>query len=265
MEYRGVMDICIAPETKELYVLCDVPYKIYVYDYDFNFIREIKNDKLYLELAIYQDQIFCRNAPLDNNEIQPFHVDILNRITGEVERSLLPIVLPDGVSYQTLPLNKGSLLTSQGQRKPLISVPERNFLYSLTGENTGLPKYTFIPHDSLGANGIYNATETANFVVFTRNSLISVLDKRKNTLWGYRYGVFNQSFLNASINRLVPSNLDNGILLALYPDHIKLMEKSIVQALNENPKAEDVNTIFLNFAKTLQADDNPVLVMYKFK
>src|SRR5690606_23712237 len=200
--------------------------KIQVYDYDLNFLREIKTNDLYLELAVSGETIYCRKAPLHNNKEKDYHVDVLNKNTGDVINSILPIFTDHVSNYGDLGLKFGNLLSHQ--EEVLISLPERNYIYSLN-EKLATPKYTFQQLNSEDATGAYNTYEMKDFLVFVNDDLLSVFNKTKNTLIGYNYGVFNTIELQGTINRLVSSNFENGLIMVLDTDYVKNGEKRILE------------------------------------
>lgn len=261
MEYRGIVDMALDQNNKEIYVLCEFPYKIYIYNYDLEFVREIKTNDLYLEFAVMEDVIYCRKAPLHNNKKKKYHVDVLNKHTGEIENSILPIHTEESTDYEDLTLKYGSLLSNH--EKVLISLPERNYIYTLN-KDSAIAKYTFQQLMVDDAKGAYNLFENKNFLVFINNDLLSIFNKRANKLLGYRYGVFNTKELQGTVNRMAPSNINNGLVFILNSEQIKNGEKRIIEYRDEN-KSNSYNSTFLQFAQGVNLEDNPILFIYKFK
>ncbi|WP_159731987.1 6-bladed beta-propeller [Sphingobacterium sp. 18053] len=256
-EYGGIVDFLIDKVEKEIFVLCDIPYSIYVYDFDLKFKRAIKTDDLYLEMVLANDEIICRKAPLHNNELKDSFVDVLDRKTGKIKESLLPIVSDGDIEYKDIIYNKGTLLYTDYTGRPLISIPDRNFVYGLNGDYKEKVKYTLKELQKENRKGIYNFKETKNYIFFQNNNLLSVIDKKKKTLTGFEYGIFNVKTTNATINRLVPSNLQEGIVQVSYPENIKKLQESI-----KDPKQ---NKMFMKFAEHIDVEQNPILFLYVSK
>lgn len=51
-EYGALLDFCVSPQEKQIYLLCDHPNKMMVFDYQGNFIREKCFDILYRQIMV---------------------------------------------------------------------------------------------------------------------------------------------------------------------------------------------------------------------
>ncbi|WP_223857549.1 6-bladed beta-propeller [Sphingobacterium micropteri] len=259
-EYRGIADFAVDTINKEVLVLCEFPYKIYIYDYDFNFVKEIRTQILYLELAVTEDRIYCRRAPFNDGQVNAFHVDVLDRSSGRIEKSILPVFTDKNIDYSKFTIGIGNLLTNN--RRPMIAVPDRNYIYSLYEE--GELEYTVNKLGFDDMTGIYNWTEADDYIFYKNDHALAVIYKEEKKLYAYKYGVFN-SALNTTTNRMVTSNHENGLVCVMYADHaIKLREK-INEYVEGNGKINDGNRNFLNFSAAIQEEDNPILFFYLMK
>lgn len=264
-EYRKILDCVIDNERKELFVLCEYPYKIYVYDYDFNFIREIVNNRLYLEIAVLEDKIYCRSSPMSNDKMNAFHVEVKDRCSGDVLDYILPIITKGNkgkVDYQNISVDRGSLLTNG--KELLISIPDRNFVYALKDKDYAGPKYTFSElstTDDHQVKGIYNFVETDTYLFFKNNSTFCVANKDTNNLVKYEYGVFTYIF-DGAMDRLVSSNYKDGLVFSVYPDFLLRVRNMILDHADEEM---ELNYKMLNFASNITENSNPVLFFYKIK
>src|SRR5690606_11864265 len=92
-EYKALTDMFVDSTSKLIHLLCDFPFKIMTIDYQMNFIRAINVEKFYLQFVADNKYFYCRRAETTNNIVNDFYLDVIDRESAKVVKSMFPITL----------------------------------------------------------------------------------------------------------------------------------------------------------------------------
>lgn len=264
VEYISIIDFCLDDETKDLFILCDRPYKLMRFSQNGHFISQVSFSTLYNEISIFDDHLFCLlNQSSDQYEIGCFDKNL-------------------NLVYKGILSNNSINNDCQGKGKHLVKSKKltysRNFdpsLYYLSNEfiekayEFDFGKYT-IPtnikdeknclklfeacQDQKYIYSITNIVESDVYIIFSTNLGICLFNKETKILNGYEL-IYNQS-LNFGSNIYFPNEgSGNSIIGSFAPSSFsQYTEKTI----KNNPILSDLVT-------KVSSDDNPILILYEFK
>jgi len=264
-EYNAVIDLSINPEEKYIYLLCDRPYKLMTFDYDFNFIEEIVLNDLYFDFLKTDDSFIIRKL-LDLNASNPNSIEIVNSNSGSLEKRLLKF--DKNTHEKLINLNGGivgSMLTKSSSILTTTDI-DNTIIYEVL-EDTIVPKYKFNKQDDSHINEpiISNMIETENYLFFKMGDGISLLDKSSEELKRYK-GVMNYEEYNASVHEhFKVKGQKSMISFVIYPSSVKSIEGIFEERIKTMKDTSDINRIFLDFAKKTKLNDNPILLLYEVK
>ena len=270
-EYTSVMDFCIDTNKKQIFLLCDRPYKIIKFDYTGQFIKEKKLDDLYFNIITDSNYIYCNKLEVGSNANSDYEIDCYSL---DFESKHTYLSLRDNI--KSLVYSTGNQLTST-----LNNYYSRRFdnsIYQLNTKNV-INKYTIdfainsIPESILTTtnqedlmklvrekNWVYSITdivENNNFLMFKTNIALYVYDKKNYELNGFK--TIANSTLKLNNNSFYPLNNSNKIASIISP--------SVLSAVKKTAKARKDfdNFELLRIAEKVKDEDNPILILYEFK
>ena len=270
-EYTSVMDFCIDTNKKQIFLLCDRPYKIIKFDYTGQFIKEKKLDDLYFNIITDSNYIYCNKLEVGSNANSDYEIDCYSL---DFESKHTYLSLRDNI--KSLVYSTGNQLTST-----LNNYYSRRFdnsIYQLNTKNV-INKYTIdfannsIPESILTTtnqedlmklvrekNWVYSITdivENNNFLMFKTNIALYVYDKKNYELNGFK--TIANSTLKLNNNSFYPLNNSNKIASIISP--------SVLSAVKKTAKARKDfdNFELLRLAEKVKDEDNPILILYEFK
>lgn len=263
MEYRAVLDVGVDTDSNQIFLLCDVPYKIMVFDYNMQYMHEYKLPKLYRSFIVSKDYFYCRQAETINYEPNDYYVDLLSREDGSLVESVLPIS-PDINDFNTFNIG-GNKLTQTGSI--LLSTMENTSIYELKGK-TIHKKYELTQSGKDTVQQVTNIFESADFLIMDSDKGLLVSDKTSDTLYRYKYGLYNLDPIHGSAGKFLPISGDEHRLVFLQnPAKLKMIAASFRQAVSDGKVTADQmkNDKFIKFTSQVKETDNPILIIYEFK
>lgn len=264
-EYSALLDVFVDTKNKEIHLMTDYPHKIMTFDYNMNYISELKLEELYLEFVLDDGAFICRRAETENNIPNSFYVDVIDKETGAVLRSQLPITAnSEQLNRIQIP---GSMLTKTSST--LFTTLESDDIFEIDKEHIR-KKYSFdLKKDTIGEDNpvqIVNMVEAKNFLMFKTKKGLYVYDREKNKMNRYSRGIMNLSILNGGLSQYLPiSNNPEKVAFIGLPSIMKIGEGALRERMKNTKDTVGVNHKFLNFASKLELGDNPLLFIYDFK
>jgi hypothetical protein len=280
-EYLSIVDICLDTTRRQLLLLCDRPYKIMRFSYSGKFVSEkkIKKDFYINNIAVDADYIYCNQLEIGEgvgkhdyelicmdssyNMISKHlplrtYIENISFIEGRALTSTLNICYVrrfDNTIYQ---LNGGKL-----EKKYMVDFKDNNLPQNVIknintidiNKTSSERKYVFT---------MVEVCDSENYLMFKTNLGFFVLDKKKNTLNGYRE-IFNTHFGISSNRYFSVGSSSQMVAFSVNASYLySIKEESKKEESKNYPNADKVSKL-LKLIEHVQEDDNPVLLLYEFK
>ncbi|WP_298652595.1 6-bladed beta-propeller [uncultured Proteiniphilum sp.] len=265
-EYLSLMDFCLDAEKEEILLLCDRPYKIMRFKYNGQFVNEIRNDGLFMNIAMNDGYIYCNRFESSKSDLNKYEIWCMSR-DGEQLGNLLE--KRDNIAnklYHTgnsLSRSKHLYYTRRfDNRVYQVTKEELTEKYTMDFGRFNVPGHLSKEQDLKKFRSeckekkyIYSITEfieNEKYIIFNTNQAICIYDKNKETFIGYP-GIQNTQFDIGTNSFYSNSRDENSIVMKIEP--------AILYMFKENVKGEEILTLI----DRIKEDDNPILLFYQFK
>lgn len=275
-EYVSISDICVY--NKQLYVLCDNPYKIMKYNFRGQFVEEESLPEYFDHIAVFDDwACLYKQGSMGKRKLG---------IYSERDRRVNEIPLPDGKHIKAeregygYGFGSGRSLTASGD--VLFTWPMDYTIYTI--EN-GAPraKYTIdfgkreIPQTLLEQNispqeflnrmtesryiyQISNVVENEDYLMFQTNPSIFLLDKQTKELKNC-FMISNGMLHGGGISGYLAVN-GSAMIAQVY--HASFFKQSVDNLIKYNQLSEGKHTDeLLRVYENLNEEDNPILFLHE--
>lgn len=263
-EYISIMDFCLDEKNKEILLLCDVPYKLMKYSLEGKFISDITFSNLYGELSMDSGNIYCvLNEAKDKYELGCFDENMKSKFKGLSVRRGINV----DCYYSGKSLVKSNKLIYTRRFDPALYYVSCDCIEKKIVFNFGKYQVTDdlqyekdcykLFQAAKNKDCIYsitNVVESDRYIIFTTNLGLCVYMKETNELKGYN--MIHNSNLNMGNNIYYPNEGDkNTIITSFEPASLAYYDD----------KAIESNSILRDLMKKVKYDDNPILIVYRFK
>ena len=272
-EYIRVIDASIDEKDKKLYVHCDAPYQMMIFDLDLNLEKIIPMDYYMGEIAIEGNQLYgiCYNEPKDGGGYRFVTVDkkdlkkepttllsFENAIIGRwtLGKSLMPC--HDGV-YVCLPFD-----TRIYKFKDATVTEEYNMDFGEEGliehpvTKDMNPRWFDKNYRDINWS-IVNMTESDSILLFNTNKAHAfIMNKNQYKCSGYLN--FDNDIFPIACARIIPSQgLSNGVVYFTIPSSIENMLEQVKKG------NEPLTPAIKEIKQTFDPDGNPMLIVWDIK
>jgi hypothetical protein len=269
-EYESAMDFCLDSERKHLLLLCDRPYKIMEFNYSGEFIKEKNIDNLYFNIIADSEHIYCSRREMRMENRDEYLLTCMDRDFNSITE-----ILPSRKEIAINAIFQGNNLTST--LNGYYTRAFDNSIYLLDNEKL-IKKYSIdfgkhafqldllkkeesysnIAEEKKYVSSISEVSESENYLMFNTNIGIFVLDKKQNTVEGYKI-ILNSTiemggngFYSIGNNpKMIASRIEPSVLL------------NVIKERKNHPDFD--NFALLKLAQEVREDDNPILVLYEVK
>jgi hypothetical protein len=271
-EYTQASDFCVDTASKCVVLLCDIPYKLAYYGYDGTFVRETSVPECYLRLIQDKGVFYCAFRGYDGEEIVA-----IDGANGQI-KSRFPYLETDfdnNTNGGILTFVSGNSFTSGAA--PHFARHFDNHIYTIRADkliakyllefgkhNLPLEMATRLNQPDFSAEcnerrlvcAIADVIETESHLLFNTNIGIFVGNKSDKTMVGYR-GIL-QTSINAGGGKFLSVG-GSGDTMAIVWQSSRLL-RAWEYGSKPTPQSEAGKAL-----KDLDADDNPVLVLYRIE
>lgn len=272
-EYIRVIDASIDEKDKKLYVHCNAPYQMMIFDLNLNLEKTIPMDYYMGEIAIEGNQLYgiCYNKPKDGggysfvtvnkNDLKKEPTILLsfeNAITGRwtLGKSLMPC--RDGV-YVCLPFDtriykfKDATITEEYN----MDFGEQGLIEHPVTKDMN-PRWFDKYYRDINWS-IVNMTESDSILLFNTNKAHAfIMNKNQYQCSGHMN--LNNDIFPISCARIIPSQgLSNGVVYFIIPSSI---EKMLEQAKKGK---ETLTPAIKEFKQKFDPNGNPLLIVWNIK
>lgn len=272
-EYIGVMDAALDEKDGKLYVQCDAPYQMMVFDLDLNLEKVIPMDDYMREIAVDDDYIYgiCYNdqgkegyrlVVTDKHHPETKATTVIsyeNVISGRWTsgKSLMPCA--SGGVYVCLPFDTHIYKVKEGE-----IVESFNMDFGAEGliENPISKGATpqWFDRNCRDLNwSIVNMTGNDSIMIFNTNREYAfIMDMYRSECKGYLN--WYNDLLPFSCSRIIPtSGIKNRIVYLLYSG-------SIVDALKQaEKKAAPLSPVLRDIKEKFDPNGNPLIIVWTFR
>lgn len=272
-EYVHLSDATLDENEKKIYLYCDAPYQIMVFDYNLKFERIIKLDFLAFEIAVSGDYIYLTRHNTDTGAL--FDLYCLSKLHPKQEPTLILKGVPGAKGVRGI----GKSLIASGD-DVYLSFPFDNKIHRLKNGKV-VDTYTFdfgsksiVDEDIKGMSSrqfiseygkhiwsLSNICATDSHLYFTSSSSpgIFIFDIKENKC--IAYNDFFNDILPVFSSLTIPSQGKPGHFV--YNSSQRMVE-DYLNYLQEHPEVEHNSTV-INILEQYDEDSNPLIVPWKIK
>jgi hypothetical protein len=276
-EYKNLIDFTVDTNRKQLILLTHAPNRVLVYNYEGEFVREIKID--------YKD--FHQNISYFNNKLlfltkrnkwlfQEFDIDSKNKINfiemNENDkffsglRSRLPYIIKSNNNINITSLysdlvygyDNGNFYPKYkidfGKHKPPSSISEKF-------DNGFKGIYEFIKNENYGF-GISNFREGNDFITFNfwNNGIVIYSKKLKKAK---AYSSFRSPIDQFYFGNYIAHDSNDDTIISIIS--ARIFKKQMSYFMQSSTKLEELPEYLKKLNRGVKSSDNPLLMVYKFK
>lgn len=272
-EYIRVMDAALDEKEKKLYVHCDAPYQMMVFDLDLNLEKVIRMDDYMREIAVDGDYIYgiCYNdegkdgyrlVAMDKHHPESKTKTVIsyeNVITGRwtLGKSLMPCT--SGGAYVCLPFDTHIYRVQGGK---IIESFNMDFGSEGLIENPiskGATPHWF-DRNARDLNwSIMNMTGNDSIMIFNTNREYAfIMDMHRSECKGYIN--LHNDLLPFSCSRIIPtSGINNGVVYFFFSE-------SIAEALKQAEKeSRPLSPALLEIKEKFDPNGNPPIIVWTLR
>ena len=277
-EYNSLTDFAIDRKNEQIILYADRPYRFYFYDLEGNFIKTKNTDKLFLDIAVKNNNIIMLNIP---KRIK-FLIDSYNLNTNE-RSGFLPLTEIDKI-FKSHDVEYPRITKDENIH---ITFPYSNFVYEYTEKGVS-PKYYIdfgknkIPEKMLKRMigkekkhlgdvsnyaeknnygwGICNFRENKDYVTFTCNTNDLIIYSKK-TKKARRFDFFIKDKI-PFLKYFVHNGNDNKLVSIYEADQFRKHTRQVMKKEELWKKRPEYLKKMYN---EVSDDSNPLLIIYTFK
>lgn len=272
-EYNSLMDFTIDKKNRHLILYTDRPYRLFIYNFEGEFVETKEMDNLYLNIASLNDNILLLNKQAKNK-----YMLFEQKIKSKNKKSFLPVDKKD-IFFENYGIGTPNITKS---KNIYISFPysETIYEYGINGVN---PRYyidfgnnkmpdkvydlekdlngvfDYAKNNNYGW-GITNFRETENHITFSYHLTKLVIYSKKNK---------SSKMFSLFIDKEIPffsyfaHDGNDNRLIAIQP--ASAFKKQMDIYIKEEEPWKKIPERIKQLAKTTSESDNPLLIIYSFK
>jgi hypothetical protein len=266
-EYQSLMDFCLDTEKEQIVLLCDNPYKIMRFNYQGQFISEIKHSDFFKNIVMDSHYVYCNRSELNRTELDKYEICCMERNGKQID-NLLEIRknITNSIFDTGNFLNRTMNVYYSRRFDNAVYQVDKDKLtrkYTFDFGKFNLPDYLINERDMKKFSDeckekkyIYSITEfveNEKYILFNTNQSICVYNKSQRTFTGYprikntEFGIESNSFYSNG-------NDEKSIVVKIEPGILHMLKGYMED--NEN-----ITTLL----EKVKEDDNPILFFYQFK
>ena len=269
-EYISLFDATLDTNSKRIYVYCDAPCKLMIFDYDLNVIDNIDFPIFTWELCVDDHYLYCLSPDLENGKIMRLMcVDKKNPSGAAKEllstQSAIPELGTNGKSiihcgdcYFAMPFEQSIYHIKNGTIIEKYYVEFDDLWFDRDANDTGLSDFLRINRNRHWM--ITNICSSDSTILFNTNRFHSfVINRRTNRCTSYR-GIVDSNIPIFS-SRLIPTDGLYGH--AVYEMSLEKI-KSIIDKTTD-AEIKKINPEVVKLASEYKTEDNPTICIWKIK
>ena len=269
-EYISLFDATLDKTSKRIYVYCDAPCKLMIFDYDLNVIDNIDFPIFTWELSVDDNYLYCLSPDLEDGKIMRLMcVDKKNPSGAAKEllstQSAIPELGTNGKSiihcddcYFAMPFEQSIYHIKNGMIIDAYHVAFDDLWFDSDANDTGLSDFLRINRNRHWM--ITNICPSDSTILFNTNKFHSfVINRKTNQCTSYR-GIVDSNIPIFS-SRLIPTDGLYGY--AVYEMSLGKIKSVIDKAIGVEIKGIDPTVVKL--ASEYKTEDNPTVCIWKIK